>query len=298
MDDVARVRGAERGEHGERDGHGLVRRERAVAAQPLLERLAAHVLHGDVGGAVRGAAVVHPDDAGMIEAGRGPRLDAEALEELVVGGQPRLEHLDGDHAAEALVLGQIDVRHPSAPERRDDPVPAREQGRHRGGFSVAFVIVHRVMGPWGRDRRRRRETDVGDARARRSVRCSSLEDGAPAVARGAGAASLPGPRLSSARLPLDQQLQRLELVLLEPGEVAECGSSRPPRRTRSCSGGASSSPCTSGTRMRDTPARPRASTAARRRRSPPDVEQVGQPPLLLGEGRLPPRQQLADLAAS
>ena len=151
VDDVARVRGAERREHGEGDGHGLVRRERAVAAQPLLERLAAHVLHGDVGGAVRGAAVVHADDAGMVEAGRGPGLDAEALEELVVGGQPRLEHLDGDQAAEALVLGQIDVRHPSAPERRDDPVPAREQGRHGGGFSVAFVIVHRVMGPWGRD---------------------------------------------------------------------------------------------------------------------------------------------------
>ena len=169
----ARVRGAERREHGERDGHRLVRRQRAVAAQPLLERLAAHVLHGDVGGAVGAAAVVHGDDAGVVEAGRRLRLDAEALDELVVGGQPRLEHLDGDQPAEALVLGEVDVGHPSAAERRDDAVPAREQGRQRGGFWVAVVIVHRVMRPWraGSRRRRRRGTDVETREP--AVRCDA-----------------------------------------------------------------------------------------------------------------------------
>ena len=41
--------------------------------------------------------------------------------------------------------------------------------------------------------------------------------------------------------------------------------------------------------------RPRARTAARRRRSPPDAEQVGEPLLVLGEGGLAARQELADL---
>ena len=117
MDDVARVRRGQRREHGQPDRHGLVRRERAVAAQALLERLAAHVLHRDVRRPVSAAAVVHADDAGVVEAGRRARLDTEALDELVVSGQARLEHLDGDLPPQPLVLRQVHVGHPPAPER-------------------------------------------------------------------------------------------------------------------------------------------------------------------------------------
>ena len=148
MDDVPAVRRGECGEHRQGDLDGLVGRQRPVAAHALLQRLARHVLHGDVGDAVGGAAVVHADDAGVVEAGRRLGLDAEALDELVVGGQLGLEHLDGHLAPEPLVLREVDVGHPSAPERRGDPVPAREQGRHTGGVWVAVLIVHQVKGPW------------------------------------------------------------------------------------------------------------------------------------------------------
>ena len=60
---------------------------RALAPQALLEALAAHVLHHDVRRPAGAAAVVHGDDGAVVEAGGRLRLDAEALDELVVGGQ-------------------------------------------------------------------------------------------------------------------------------------------------------------------------------------------------------------------
>ena len=125
-----------------------------------------------------------------------------------------------------------------------------------------------------------------------AVRCdaSSLEDGAPAVALAPYYR-----RRSSARLPLDEQLQRLELVPLEPVEVADACSSRPPRRTRSCSGDAPWAPPHCGQPGQRLPWRPRA----RRPRAPQSVaaggEQVGETLLVGREADLAPREHLADL---
>ena len=83
------------------------------------------------------AAVVDGHDVAVVQAGGRLRLDAKAFEELGVGGQARLEHLDGHEPAEAFVLGEVDVGHPAAAERESDAVPTFEHGRQGGGLWVA-----------------------------------------------------------------------------------------------------------------------------------------------------------------
>ena len=166
-----------------------------------------------------------------------------------------------------------------------------EHGRHGGGLWVAVVIVHRVMGRRGQGRAesRRRADRRGDAWARRSVRCSSLKDGAPAVARAPYYR-----RRSSARLPLDQQLQHLELVLLEPEEVAD-HAVVDLHRVVVAVVAAHHGRRALGARRPRLRVRPRARMAARRRRSPAEVTRSARRSCSVGEADLAARQQLADL---
>jgi hypothetical protein len=114
-----------------------------LAAHPLLQALAFHVLHDDVRGLPRPPAVVHRDDGRVVQAGRRLGLDAEALDELVVGSQPLLEHLDGHQPPEALVTRQVHVGHAPAAEAGEHAVAPVERRGERGRVIAVCVVVHR-----------------------------------------------------------------------------------------------------------------------------------------------------------
>ena len=126
VDDAAAVGERERAEDltcvvdRDRDGR------RAVADEQLLERAAVQVLHRDVVGAFGLAAVEDRDDVRVVEAGGALRLAAEALDELVVVGVPLVQELQRHAAAELLVLGEVDVGHPTRAELAQDQVAAVE----------------------------------------------------------------------------------------------------------------------------------------------------------------------------
>ena len=132
VDDAVAVREAERGEDlarvVDRD------RDRAEAARDdqLLERPPLEVLHRDVVGALGLAAVVDRDDVRVREPGCVLRLAPEALDELLVVRVAVVEDLDRDAAAELLVLGEVDVRHPARAELARDAVAPVEEGADEG----------------------------------------------------------------------------------------------------------------------------------------------------------------------
>jgi hypothetical protein len=64
----------------------------------------------------------------MRETGRGLGLAPEALDELLVGGVPVVQHLDRHLPPQLLVLGEVDVGHPAGAELAKDPVAAVDEG--------------------------------------------------------------------------------------------------------------------------------------------------------------------------
>ena len=128
VDDPVPVRGAECGE----DLAGVVDRDldRGLPAgdDQLLQRAPVEELHRDVVGALGLAAVVDRDDVRMREPGGVLRLAPEALHERVVGRVAVVEDLDRDPAAELLVLGEVDLRHPARTELADDAIATVEDG--------------------------------------------------------------------------------------------------------------------------------------------------------------------------
>ena len=93
------------------------------------------VLHDDEVRAVGLSAVVDRDDVRMREPGGVRGLAPEALDELIVVRVPLVEDLDGHAPPELLVLGEVDVRHPTAPELARDAVAGGEEraGERVGG---------------------------------------------------------------------------------------------------------------------------------------------------------------------
>ena len=75
--------------------------QRRLVLDELLERAAVEVLHRDVVGAVPLAAVVDRDDVLVLEPGGVRRLAAEALDELLVLGEARVEELQRDACGRA-----------------------------------------------------------------------------------------------------------------------------------------------------------------------------------------------------
>ena len=103
-------------------------RKRAARHDELLEAPALDHLHRDVVGALGLAAVVDRDDV-RVRQGRGRLgLAAEALDEEIVVRVALVQDLDRDAAAEVLVLGEVDVRHPARAELAHDAVAAVEKG--------------------------------------------------------------------------------------------------------------------------------------------------------------------------
>ena len=128
VDHLARVGDREAAGDLDRVGDRLLRVERAVAADPLLQRFALDVLEDDVGVAAVLAGVDHRDHVGVGELGHRARLLAEALELVGLLGHLAVHHLDRDLAVERLVARQVDGRHAAAAQLRLQPVAAGEHG--------------------------------------------------------------------------------------------------------------------------------------------------------------------------
>ncbi|MNX69751.1 hypothetical protein D3C86_1009820 [compost metagenome] len=97
--------------------------------QQLVEALARHHLHGEVGGAVlQGAEVVDLDRVGVAQAGHGPELVLELLEGARTAGAQQLErHL----AVVERVVDRQYLAHSPFPEGREDFVAIGDGVRHR-----------------------------------------------------------------------------------------------------------------------------------------------------------------------
>ena len=98
--------------------------EAALAADEVLERLALHVLHDDVVRAVDLAPVVDADEVGVVQAGGGLGLAAEALDEGGVVEEALQQHLERHAAAQGEVLAEVDVGHAAAAELAQHAVAA------------------------------------------------------------------------------------------------------------------------------------------------------------------------------
>ena len=115
--------------------------QRRLLADQLLERAPRQVLHGDVVGVVERPAVIDADDVGVLEAGRGLGLAAEALDEVGVLGEAVMQQLERDLAAELLILGQEHIGHSSRTQSRHHPVATiddrvRDRVGHQGTLGV------------------------------------------------------------------------------------------------------------------------------------------------------------------
>jgi hypothetical protein len=122
VDQAAGVGGVERAGHLGHDGQGPGRGQAALAPQQGRQVHPVDVAHGDVEQPAVLAGLVDRDDAGMVDAGRDPRLAQEPPAEHVVGGQLGREHLERDPAVEAQLHRPVDLAHAPAPQAGLDPV--------------------------------------------------------------------------------------------------------------------------------------------------------------------------------
>lgn len=96
------VCGAERGEDGLQDVERGPRLERAALAQHVTQGAPGDVLHGEIDVRPVGALVEDLHDVGVREPGHGLRFPDEPLDEGHVGREPRMHHLEGEHAVETV----------------------------------------------------------------------------------------------------------------------------------------------------------------------------------------------------
>jgi hypothetical protein len=140
VDDVARVREAERSRDLDRVGDRLPDRQFAEAADAVLERLALDVLEDDERAPVLLAGVDHAHDVGVRELGHRARLAAEALELVGVGGDLAVHELDRHAPLEDAVERPIDGRHPAGAYLGVEPVPAVELDADERAHAVSVLL--------------------------------------------------------------------------------------------------------------------------------------------------------------
>ena len=106
------------------DAYRASHRQATDAIDLVGEQRTLEVLEDDVRHVVgREAHVRRFDDVRMTEGACGTRLVHEPLDDVGVGGQLRVEDLDGDLALDQRVLRQEHGAHPAFTERFDDAVP-------------------------------------------------------------------------------------------------------------------------------------------------------------------------------
>ena len=124
---------------GEGRGHLLeeldraVGRERALAAEQVVQVLAVDELHGDVADAAGLAHGVDLHDVGMLDGRGGAGLALEAGDEAAVGGEALGEDLDGDEAVEGGLPRLVDGPHAASAEDLHDLELAEGRANERIG---------------------------------------------------------------------------------------------------------------------------------------------------------------------
>lgn len=95
--------------------------------QPFTHGTPRDVFHDDEGPASILTIIVDRHDVRMGEPGNQPRLNSEALEEVLFLGAlyPRRDHFDRDIPFQARLIGLVDARHPSLPDQLDDLILAQ-----------------------------------------------------------------------------------------------------------------------------------------------------------------------------
>src|SRR6185295_1361943 len=91
--------------------------------------------------AVALAEVDDPDDGGVLDAGEEMGLAAEALAGLVLLGEVRAQHLEGDLPAEGHLLGEVHLPHPALGEQAHHAEPSVEDQRVRGEHGGAYFLA-------------------------------------------------------------------------------------------------------------------------------------------------------------
>ncbi len=125
MDDPSRVRVRERGRDGRAESPRLLPAERATAddcvqAVSLDELEDEHRLPAIL------EDVVEPDDVRVLEPGKCRGLALEARAELLVVGDPGMQHLERHLAPEPLVVGAPDDAHATATELVAQAIAVRD----------------------------------------------------------------------------------------------------------------------------------------------------------------------------
>ena len=96
----------------------LIQRERA-ALDARRQRLALHVLHHHVAGAILVADVVEHADVRMVQRSNGAGLALKSLAQILALGDVFGQDLDGDGAVEASVARLVHFAHASRADGRD-----------------------------------------------------------------------------------------------------------------------------------------------------------------------------------
>ena len=110
---------------------------RAAVGEERFERLAFHELHHEHGLTAILEHVVEPHDVRVLEARERGGLALEALAKLGIVGDPRVEHLERDDAAQPLVVGTPDDAHATTAELLDGAIsPCDDVRVHDPGGSA------------------------------------------------------------------------------------------------------------------------------------------------------------------
>ena len=131
MDQAGPVGGAERAQQLGHQPQGLLDRQRSCCDE-VAQRGPLDVLHDEVG---------HPVEAALVEDGhhtrvgqtcRGPRLTAEARDEVGGVGQVGVHELERHGSVQAPVMSAVDGGHPATRKAVDDLVARVDQPTNEG----------------------------------------------------------------------------------------------------------------------------------------------------------------------
>ena len=154
------------------DVDGELRAEALLPVEQLAQTLAVDELHHYGLAAVVLEHVVDGDDVRVIQPGDGDRFAPEPFGDHGIGGEVRLQPLDGDPAVELDVGGDPHLGHPTVTDPPFEVVPLREQldgrvgdgrrgrrGRGRRGHDRQFTLVVPTAGFWAFAQKMARRVD-------------------------------------------------------------------------------------------------------------------------------------------